>query len=225
MMRLGPIMAAICRAVLIVLGLGIVVIGAMPPAQAQGYQQSPFLQPNVPQPSHPADPGPVATPGQPLPGLSATTQAYRLGAGDRVKITVYGEPDLTGEFEISSDGILSFPLVGEVPAGGLSTRELETKLATLLKDGFLRNPKVNAEVVNYRPFFILGEVTKPGGYPYVNSMTVVTAVAIAGGYTPRANRREMDIVRTINQKREELTGSEQTPLLPGDIVTVRERFF
>lgn len=225
-------MAAMRRAVFLVgvlaLALGVAVLCGISAAHAQGYQQSPFIQPNVAQPSSrppQADPGPVATPGQPLPGVSPTAPTYRLGAGDRVKITVYGEPDLTGEFEISSDGVLSFPLVGEVPAGGLSPRELESKLAALLKDGFLRNPKVNAEVINYRPFFILGEVSKPGGYPYVNGMTVVTAVAISGGYTPRANRREMDIVRTINQKREELKGSEQTPLLPGDIVTVRERFF
>lgn len=224
-------MAAIRRAGffagVLVLGLGFVVTGNVSVAHAQGYLQGPYVQPNVPQPSRPqqADPGPVATPGQPLPGLSATSQAYRLGPGDRVKITVYGEPDLTGEFEISSDGILGFPLVGEVPAGGLSTRELEAKLAALLKDGFLRNPKVNAEVINYRPFFILGEVNKPGGYPYVNAMTIVTAVAIAGGYTPRANRSEMDIVRTVNQKRQEIKGTEQTPLLPGDIITVRERFF
>src|SRR5437879_6089237 len=116
-------MAAIRRAVFLVgvlaVALGSVVLGYMPATHAQGSQQSPFIQPNVPQPNRsPADSGPVATPGQPLPGLSTTVQPYRLGAGDRVKIMVYGEPDLTGEFEISSDGILAFPLVGEVPAGG-----------------------------------------------------------------------------------------------------------
>lgn len=216
--------AGISAAVWFALALGgPTLFGAVAQAQAPGYQQGPFVQPNTSQ-THRSMEMPTAVPGKPLPGLSAS-QTYRLGAGDRVRVTVFGEPDLTGEFEISSDGILSFPLVGEVPAGGLSPRELETKLIALLKDGYLVNPRVNAEVINYRPFFILGEVSKPGGYPYVNAMTVVTAVAIAGGYTPRANRREVTIVRTVNQQREELKGTEETPLLPGDIVTVRERFF
>jgi polysaccharide export outer membrane protein len=217
---------ALFVAVLVVLALSVVASCGTASAQVSGYQQGPFVQPNVPQPGRQGDAaGPVSTPGQPLPGLSGRQQIYRLGAGDRVKITVFGEPDLTGEFEISSDGVLAFPLVGEVPSGDLSPRELEMRLVALLKDGFLVNPRINVEVINYRPFFILGEVSKPGGYPYVNAMTVITAVALAGGYTPRANRREMTIVRTTNQKREELQGKEDTPLLPGDIITVRERFF
>ena len=220
-------MAAMVRAgfVALLFALGLLIapqdIGA---AHAQSYQQGPYLSPNVPPPTHSEATNPVAANGA-LPGLTSTSQAYRLGPGDKVRVTTFGEPDLTGEFEINSEGILSFPLVGEVPTRGLSPRELEAKLVALLKDGFLVNPRVNVEVVNYRPFFILGEVTKPGGYPFISSMTVVTAVAIAGGYTPRASKRHMTIVRVIDQKRREIDASEETPLLPEDIVTVHERFF
>jgi protein involved in polysaccharide export with SLBB domain len=224
-------MAAISRAAfaacVLALGLGVAAYGGIARAQAPGYQQGPYVVPNVPPPTRSSDarnPGPVASPGQ-LPGLTGQSQTYRLGSGDRIRITVFGEPDLTGEFEISSVGIIAFPLVGEVPTRGLSPRELETKLTGLLKDGFLINPRVNVEVINYRPFFILGEVTKPGGYPFIASMTVVTAVALAGGYTPRANKRHMTIVRNVDHKRQEIEATEETPLFPEDIITVRERFF
>jgi polysaccharide biosynthesis/export protein VpsN len=222
-------MAAIVRAVfvaaLLVLGFSLSPRGAGAQAPVPGYSQGPYVVPNVPQLAQQSQGGPTAGTGA-LPGLSGqSAQAYRLGPGDKVRITVFGEPDLTGEFEINGEGILSFPLVGEVPAGGASPRDLEAKLVTLLKDGFLVNPRVNVEVINYRPFFILGEVTKPGSYPFITSMTVVTAVAIAGGYTPRANKSRMTIVRVIDQKRREIDATEATPLLPEDIVTVRERFF
>jgi polysaccharide export outer membrane protein len=224
MKRQGPMMTATIRAVFAVVFLA---LGLALPLHHNGLQAQvpgPYVSPNIPQPV-PQQSGPTTTYNGALPGLSGQAPAYQLGSGDKVRITVFGEPDLTGEFEINSDGVLSFPLVGEVPAKGLSPRQLGDKLVTLLKDGFLVNPKINVEVINYRPFFILGEVTKPGGYPFVTSMTVVTAVALAGGYTPRANKSRMTITRTVDQQRQDIDATESTPVLPEDIITVHERFF
>jgi len=223
---MAAILRIVAAACVLALGVGISGYGSAL-AQVPGYQQNQYGAPGAPPSVRPGEArtaGPVANTG-PLPGLTGQAQTYRLGFGDRIRVTVFGEPDLTGEFEINSEGNISFPLVGEVPTRGLSPRQLEAELVRLLKDGFLVNPRVNVEVSSYRPFFILGEVSRPGSYPYVASMTVVTAVAIAGGYTARANKRSMTIVRIIDQNRREIEASPETPLLPEDIVTIRERFF
>lgn len=214
--------------VMAVAAASFVVFGMLTGAVQAQVQQGPYLQPNVPNarpgPARPpASPAPAFEPGAPLPGVGQD-QPYQIGPGDRLRITVFGEADLTGEFEVGSGGGVSFPLVGEVPARGLTLRALEQRLTALLKDGFLVNPRVSVEVINYRPFFILGEVTRPGGYPYVSGMTVVTAIALAGGYTPRASRRRMLIVRTLNRTRNEIEATEETTVLPGDVITVHERF-
>ncbi|MEJ0062053.1 MAG: polysaccharide biosynthesis/export family protein [Alphaproteobacteria bacterium] len=111
------------------------------------------------------------------------TAAYKLGSGDKLRITVFGEPDLSGEFEVDSIGKISMPLVGQVNVANMTVTQTTATLVQILSAGYLRDPKVNIDVLNYRPFFILGEVLKPGSYPYVNGMTIVNAVAMAGGYT------------------------------------------
>ena len=113
--------------------------------------------------------------------------AYELGSGDKVRITVFGETDLSGEYDVDGSGNVRLPLVGQVRAAGLSLHDFEAQIADTLRHGYLRDPKVSVEVTAYRPFYIIGEVTKPGQYPYVNGMTALNAVALAGGYTYRAD--------------------------------------
>ena len=162
--------------------------------------------------------------------LLSVTQAeaeeiYRLGAGDRLRVTVYGEKDLSGEYEVDGTGSLTLPLVGEVTAGGLSVRELEKTITTAYAGDYLINPRVNAEVMNYRPIFILGEVNDPGHYAYINSMTVLQAVSVAGGYTYRARKNEITVRRTIDDEEQEFAVEETYRIMPGDIIHVNERFF
>jgi polysaccharide export outer membrane protein len=157
--------------------------------------------------------------------MTADTSGYTLGAGDKIKMTVFGEEQLSGEFEVDGTGSLSLPLVGDVKAGNLSARQLEKAIAAELSKGYLVNPRVNVEVMNFRPFFIYGEVTTPGAYPYVNGLTVINAVALAGGYTPRAKTREVLVRRLTNGERVETMMREDTKLYPGDVIQVKERFF
>jgi polysaccharide export outer membrane protein len=160
----------------------------------------------------------ISAPGAP------SADGYRLGTGDKVRVTVYGEPDLSGEFQVDGSGFVRLPLVGQVVASGHTLREFEGDVAARLSDGYLRAPRVSAEVVNYRPFFILGEVNKPGEYPYVNGMNVVTAVALAGGFTYRADEGDV-YIRRNGSAEEEYPADETTAVMPGDIIRVTERFF
>ncbi|MFI0843214.1 polysaccharide biosynthesis/export family protein [Mesorhizobium sp. IMUNJ 23232] len=152
-------------------------------------------------------------------------QPYRLGAGDRVRVTVFEQDSLTNTYSVNSAGYIAFPLVGPVPARGRSVEELEGALAAKLREGFLRDPDVSVEVDQYRPVFVMGEVGAAGQYSYVPGLTVQKAVAMAGGFTPRANQGTVDITRDINGK--VMTGRVITsdPLMPGDTVYVRERLF
>jgi polysaccharide export outer membrane protein len=159
--------------------------------------------------------------------LSATGEpvGYTLGTGDRVRVTVFGEPDLSGEFEVDATGKISLPLAGDVRIGGLPLRDAEKAVAQTLSQGYLANPRVNVEVLNYRPFYIIGEVNTPGSYPYVNGMSVLTAVALAGGYTYRAREDRVSITRANDPQRREYKAAPDTPVLPGDIIKVPERLF
>jgi polysaccharide export outer membrane protein len=149
----------------------------------------------------------------------------QLGPGDKVKMSVFGEEDLSGEFEVDSTGSLALPLIGEVKAKGLTPRELETKVGGALSKGYLVNPRVNIEVLNFRPFFILGEVNKPGSYPYVNDMTVINGVALGGGYTPRAKTGKVKLRRAQDPEHKEQWVDEGAKIYPGDVIQVDERFF
>lgn len=155
----------------------------------------------------------------------AQEEIYTLGAGDKLRINVFGEEDLSGEFEIDGTGTLSLPLIGNISAKGIDARTLEAMLVKKYEDGYLVNPRVSIEVLNFRPFFILGEVKEPGSYPYVNGLTVLNAVALAGGFTYRARTDRVVIKRIKNQKTEEFDAKEDTTVLPGDVLRVTERFF
>lgn len=156
---------------------------------------------------------------------SAAGAEYVLGTGDRIKLTVYGEEDLSGEYEVSSNGVIALPLVGSVEAAGKTVRAFEGAVRAKLAAGYLHDPRVNAMVTNYRPFFILGEVTKPGSYPYVNGMTVLNAIALAGGYTYRASTSKVVIVHASDPAKTETPAREDDVVMPGDIIRVPERFF
>jgi protein involved in polysaccharide export with SLBB domain len=150
---------------------------------------------------------------------------YRLGAGDTVKVTVYGHADLSAESEIDGEGRISLPLVQHVNAAGLTPAELEAAVADKLKPDYLKNPRVSVEVVNYRPFYILGEVKTPGSYPYVSGMSVINAVAVAGGFTYRARTKKFLINRTDGRNRQKIEAAPGTLVLPGDVIEIPERFF
>lgn len=151
--------------------------------------------------------------------------AYRLGPGDKVHVTVFDEQDLSGDYDVSDQGTLALPLIGQVSVGGKTTSEAETLIAGKYGANYLVNPRVSLQVLNYRPFFILGEVKNPGSYPYVSGMTVLNAIALAGGYTPRADRDGIKIKRAGDATGAEKSIQENGAVLPGDVIRVGERFF
>tara|TARA_R110002126_G_scaffold75997_11_gene189633 strand:- start:2059 stop:2607 length:549 start_codon:yes stop_codon:yes gene_type:complete len=150
---------------------------------------------------------------------------YTLGSGDRVRVTVFGEKDLSGVFEISGTGAIAYPLIGEVEAGGKTIRELEKSVELKLRNGYLRKPQVSIEVTNYRPFYILGEVNRPGSYAYVEGMKIVNAVAMSGGFTYRARKQRLMVRRAGAPKDSESEASPDDLLYPGDVIRVPERYF
>ncbi len=151
---------------------------------------------------------------------------YVLGSGDQLRVTVFGQEELSGEFEIDGSGEIALPLIGEVPALGTSTRDLENAIAKKLSDGgYILDPRVNIEVTNYRPFYILGEVNRPGEYPYTSGLTVVNAVASAGGFTFRA-KKQVVYIRTFEGDQEFSYALDATlEVLPGDTIRIGERLF
>jgi protein involved in polysaccharide export with SLBB domain len=153
--------------------------------------------------------------------MNASAYDYRLGPGDKVNIKVYGDESLSGSFQVDGNGNFTFPLVGNVQANGVSKADLETALRSKLQT-YLNDPRVSVEIESYRPFYIIGEVQKPGSYPYVSGMTVINAVAIAGGFTYRAKNDAFPIRRG---DRSTMEGNPATQIQPGDVIVVRERFF
>ena len=159
----------------------------------------------------------------PTGNVEAQTGGYQLGAGDRVRVIVFGEAELSGEFELDSEGMFSMPLIGTVASESLTPRELEASIATLFLDGFLKNPRISIEVLNYRPFYILGEVNAPGAYPFRAGMTILNAAVVAGGFTYRANEKKIEVTR--GGASEPRVMAPNTIVQPGDIIRVKERFF
>jgi polysaccharide biosynthesis/export protein len=185
--------------------------GGMMPAQPVGYA-----------------PGGYA-PGGYAPGGYAPTLpqwSYTLDSGDRLRVVVFGQDGLTNSYVVDASGDIAMPLIGSVVARGLTTDQLSQRLSDLLRQGFIREPHVAVEIEAYRPFFILGEVNQPGQYPYVANMTVETAVAIAGGFGPRGERKSVIISRNYGNGqllrfRTPITAQIQ----PGDTIQVQERWF
>jgi len=157
--------------------------------------------------------------------LAATPIQLRLAPGDKLRVTVFGEDRLSGEYQIDNAGSLSLPLAGTIQGAGLTKSELEEAITRELKSQYLRNPKVTVDVVSFRPFYVLGEVQKPGEYQFRSGLNVLSAIAIAGGPTYRANTSKVMIQRSAST---EMTEHEQSPtvlVMPGDVVRVPERFF
>lgn len=146
--------------------------------------------------------------------------SYHLGTGDKVRVIVFDEEDLGGEFQIDDGGYIRLPLIGPVKAAGCSSRELETRIATTLSDGYLNAPRVSVEVTDYRPFYIIGEVNKPGQYAYVNDMTALNAVALGGGYTIKARDTSVFIRHEGEQEEHKYAADATTKVHPGDVVRV-----
>ena len=159
-----------------------------------------------------------------VPPIDAAN-AYRLGTADKVRIIVFNEPTLSGEFTVSDSGGLSLPLIGEVAAAGRTPREVTQDIEQKYADGYLRSPHVSLDLLTYRPFYILGEVTKPGEYPYEAGLTVMNAVASASGFTYRANKHKVFLKRAGEAAEHEVLLTPTLQVFPGDTVRVGERYF
>jgi polysaccharide export outer membrane protein len=208
---------------------------AYPAGPGYAYQAGATAYQAAPRYAYPAPAAPVASPAPlynssatpvPAPAPAITPQSpYTLDSGDRLRIVVFGQDGLTNSYLVDASGHIAMPLIGSVMAKGETTDQLSARIADKLRDGFIREPHVAVEVEAYRPFFILGEVTAPGQYPYVANMTAETAVAIAGGFAPRAVRQSVVVIRNINGQQVRMTVPLGYPLRPGDTINVQERWF
>ena len=151
---------------------------------------------------------------------------YALSGGDRVRVVVFGNSSLGGEFTIDGSGTIALPLIGEVDVRGLTSSQLQTRIVSKLGDGYLKDPRVAVEVLSTRPFYILGEVNKPGQYPFANGLTVEAAVAQAGGYTYRAKTKKV-LIKHAGEASEFITYdvTAKTRVAPGDTIRIKERWF
>jgi len=159
----------------------------------------------------------------PLPG--ANDQTYKLDYGDRIKINVFNQPDLSGEYVLDGDGRFSMPLIGTVEAAGLTPAELEQRLVDRYKPDYLVNPRIFIQVLNYRPYYLIGEVRGTGAFPYRAGMTYMQAIAIAGGFTYRAKQEHVFVIRAEDPEQKEIRLSVEEKVEPGDIIRVAERLF
>lgn len=151
---------------------------------------------------------------------------YTLGVGDKLKVTIYNQKDLTGEYVIDGAGNLSLPLIDTtIKAKGLSLKALEERVIDTFKPDYLLNPKVSIQVLNYRPYYILGEIKNASSYPYVNGITYLNAVVIAGGFTYRAKESYVFVIRDTDPKQQEIKATLDQLVAPGDIIRVSERYF
>jgi polysaccharide export outer membrane protein len=206
---------------------------------SQAYAQQPLRPPSVlqyvppaPRPAAPryAEPqysagGLYAAAPKSYAAAASYEQPYTLGPGDKLRVVVFGQDGISNTYIVDAGGNVSLPLIGSVPARGITTLQLSQRIAERLKQGYVREPHVTVEVESYRPFFILGEVTTPGQYPYVADMTVEKAIAIAGGFAPRAYKSTVELTRSAPGDQSKSEVPLNYPLRPGDTVLVKERWF
>jgi polysaccharide export outer membrane protein len=152
-------------------------------------------------------------------------QSYHLGTGDKVRVIVYGEDDLSGEFQVDENGNISLPMIGETRASGLTGSQLEQQVQAKFADGYLNDPRVSVQVTQYRPFYIIGQINKPGEYPYVNDMTAPNAIALAGGYTDHADDADIYVRRYGDMHEVEVPADATTRIYPGDVIRVSKSKF
>lgn len=159
------------------------------------------------------------------PAPVAASPAYRLGAGDKLRITVFGEPALTGEYAVTAEGNLSFPLVGEIVADGRTIANVRETLRDRLNDGYIEDARVAVEPISYRPYYVLGEVNRPGEYPYSAGLRIEQAIAAAGGFTYRANRGAAYVRNSSGDDEKKIKLRKQpVRVLPGDTIRIGERY-
>ena len=197
----------------------IVLPAMLRPAPVRMAAQPVMAQPVEAQPLMPQQIGPQVV------AMEPEDTSYTLGSGDKLRVVVFGQEGLSASYSVDTAGNITMPLIGAVRARGMTTAGLQQAVVAKLRNGYVREPHVAVEVEAYRPFFILGEVTLPGQYPYVPNMTVETAVAIAGGYTPRAFKRQIEVSRPVDGLTEKRVVSPNYPLRPGDTVHIAERWF
>lgn len=191
--------------------------------------------PNLPGPSgavsrpsttRPLPPGANVPAPLPLPVTGIQDENYRLGSGDKLKLVVYGEADLGGEYLVGGTGEVQLPLLGQIPAAGMTLRDFQTAVGQkFVAEGYLKDPRISVEVLNYRPFYIIGEVKTPGQYPYIAGMNALNAVALAGGFTYRADERTVYVRRNGGATEVRSPADQTTKINPGDIVRIDERVF
>jgi len=206
-------------------GAGIFARNAPPLTQNQLVLPS-MLRPAPVRTAQPIIARPIEAPmvAQPI-ALEPEETGYALDSGDKLRVVVFGQDGLSASYSVDTGGSITMPLIGAVSARGHTPAQLQQAIAAKLKQGYVREPHVAVEVEAYRPFFILGEVTLPGQYPYVANMTVETAVAIAGGYTPRAHKDRIKISRQVSGLTENRVVSPNYPVRPGDTIKISERWF
>ncbi len=156
---------------------------------------------------------------------SRTVGDYELDAGDKIRLSVFGEEELSGEFVVSGAGLLSIPLAGDIPAKGRTITDIQRAVEESLRARYILNPQVSAEVLTYRPFYVLGEVNKPGTYPYAAGLTVLNAVATAGGFTYRGDDSRVYIRRDGSLREEAFSLTSSLQVAPGDTIRIAERLF
>ncbi len=200
------------------------------PAATPAYSAAPAYSYATATPAYGAPQAYGANPGgmvvaAPLSYAPPPQLAYTLDSGDRLRVVVFGQEGLTNSYVLDASGQIDMPLIGPVPARGLTTDQLSGRIADMLRQGYVREPHVAVEVEAYRPFFILGEVAAPGQYPYTPNMTVETAVAIAGGFGPRGLRENVIISRNFNGQQFRFQAPISAPVRPGDTVRIQERWF
>jgi protein involved in polysaccharide export with SLBB domain len=198
-------------------------VGSMSLAQAQSNSPGPAVERPMS-----ASPGNVAP--NTLPSVAPTEgpedENYKLGSGDKIKLVVYGEDDLGGEYLVDGAGQIQLPLLGQVPAAGMTIHQFVAAVTNLfVSEGYLKRPRVSVEVENYRPFYIIGEVKTPGQYPYVTGMNALNAIALAGGYTYRADDTVVYVRRNGSNTEVKAPLDQTTKIGPGDIIRVGERVF
>jgi len=193
--------------------------------QSPQYAQPQYQQPQYQQPQYAAPYGGYYTAAPNAYAYAPAQQPYTLDSGDRLRIVVFGQEGISNSYIVDAGGYVTLPLVGSVPARGATTQQLAQVITDKLKQGYVREPHVSVEVEAYRPFFILGEVTNPGQYAYVANMTAETAIAIAGGFAPRAYKKTVKLTRNLPGQQFSTDVPVSTPLRPGDTIVVKERWF
>ncbi len=202
--------------------------GYRPLPSSPAPQQAP-VQVQAQQPQNPAQPYGY----RPMPGRMANAApaygggigGYLLGPGDKLKLTVYGETDLSGEFTVDGSGYARLPMIGQVRAAGYTAQQLEQMVANALSQGYLKSPRVSVEISTYRPFYVIGAVNRPGQYPYVEHMNAMNAIALAGGFTPSAVESVVFVRREGSNKEESVPVDRTTVIYPGDVITVHTTLF